>query len=163
MKYSILALPVFLLVSLSSVSMAQVVCPPGYAPIGGGAVVGDYASGCAPLEGAQEEPEEIWEDRWGAIAIADGAFGYSAAMASEAEASQSALKACRSNANGQPCEVKLTYYNQCVALYWGDGGYDISHAETMDTAKSMSQADCNASYGNCRLFYSDCSMPERVQ
>ncbi len=144
--------------------MAQVVCPPGYAPIGGGGVVGDYASGCAPIEGGgEEEPQEVWEDRWGAIAIADGAFGYSAATASETEASQKAMQACRSNANGNPCEVKLTYYNQCVALYWGDGGYNISHAENIELAKNMAQAGCSETRQNCRLFYSDCSYSERVQ
>ncbi len=145
-------------------SLAQVVCPPGYAPIGGGGVVGDYASGCAPIGGGEEQPEEIWEDRWGAVAIADGAaFGYSENMASQEEASQSALEACRKNAVNNACEVKMTYYNTCLAISWGDNGYFSEVNPSIEQAQSTAQAGCQKDYTNCKPYYSACSYSERVQ
>lgn len=144
-------------------------CPPGTVPQQG---VG--WQGCAPVPGTgpsaptYAEPREVWSDRWGAIAvdtIQHGSIGFAAVtgMKRKNQAEREALKACRSK-GGTKCEVKISYYNQCAALIWGDHGFNTSSAPSEDQAKQMGMAKCNlAKEENCEVFYSGCSAPERVR
>lgn len=142
---------------------AQYACPPGYYPIGGGQDAGGFY-GCAPLEGGEDQaPAPQWEARWGAIAIANGAYGVSGGMRSEAEAEKAAMLQCKSHAKSGGCATQMTYYNQCAALAWGDMHYAISRSPERDAAESDAMKNCSGSANNCKIFYSDCSYPEQVQ
>lgn len=139
-------------------------CPPGYFPIGGGSAGWE---GCAPMGGGEdEEPapaQPQWNTRWGAVAVTDGAFGYSHSWPSERKAIKEALRQCKNDAGGATCHVRLTYHDQCVALAWGDGGNTAASAVNIATAERMALDLCSKETGNCKIYYSGCSYPERVR
>jgi len=86
---------------------AQYTCRPGYASIGGGQDAGGF-HGCAPIEqDGQPDQAPLWENRWGAVAIANGAYGTSGDWATEEEARSAALKECVAH-SGSDCAVKMT-------------------------------------------------------
>lgn len=119
--------------------------------------------GCAPLE-QEGQPDQgpVWENRWGAIAIANGAYGTSGGWASKSEANAAALQACVAH-SGSDCAVKMTYYNQCAALAWGDTNYTISRFPDRSAAEADAMKGCSETTRNCKLFYSDCSYAEQVR
>ena len=141
---------------------AQYACPPGYTSIGGGQDAGGFY-GCMPLE-QDDQPDQapLWEDRWGAIAIGSGAYGTAGGWATEAEAISTALKECAAH-SGSDCAVKMTYYNQCAALAWGDGHYTISHFPKRSAAKADAMKGCSETTRNGKILYTDCSYPEQVR
>lgn len=157
---------------------AEGACPPGQYPIGGQGV-----QGCAPIPGANSGASGNsgapvatgkWETRWGAIAEdtatankgGDLATGASVAQKSKRAASSLALSRCKDE-GGKKCEVRLTYYNQCVAMAdpvgaRGPGAITVaSRAETDTLAKSNALAECQGSGGQqCAIVYSACSLSE---
>lgn len=140
-------------------------CPPGYYPIGG-----QGASGCAPIPDSEEADEESsppsvrWADRWGAIAIdnTSSEVGVITSMPSKSKAEKAALAQCRAKGS-DACKVKLAYYNQCAAIVWGNTGYNTTHAATKERASEIGMQSCGAEDSNCRVFYADCSLPERIE
>jgi len=144
-------------------ALAQVACPPGTVAMSGGSTEQSYA-GCIPMDPGQEGGRAPrWESRWGAVAITDGAFGHAANYGSEAIAASEALGACRAHAGSNRCEVKVVYHDQCVALAWGDQGYTIFRGPELRKVEGQAMQDCQQHQTNCRLFYSECSYPERVE
>ncbi|MBT2746925.1 MULTISPECIES: DUF4189 domain-containing protein [unclassified Lysobacter] len=143
-------------------------CPPGTVPQQG---VG--WQGCAPVPGtgpstsSHSAPKEIWEDRWGAVAVDDTAngvgIGSASGMKRKGQAEKAALTACKKK-GGARCEVKLAYYSQCAALVWGDHGFTINGAPTIEKAAQIGVEKCNqAKDTHCEVYFSDCSFPERIQ
>lgn len=144
-------------------------CPPGTVPQQG---IG--WQGCAPVPGTNPisptdtSPQEIWSDRWGAIAVdsvQSGSVGFSAVtgMKRKGQAERAALSSCRSK-GGTNCEVKISYHNQCAALIWGDRGFNTSSAASAGEATQIGLEKCyRAKDSNCEVFYSGCSAPERIQ
>lgn len=171
-----LVVVIFVLMAVPGISFAEGRCPPGQYPIGG-----QGAGGCAPIPGSAGGPESSspvptgkWETRWGAIAedTATGnkggnlATGASVAQQSKRAASSLALSRCKDE-GGKKCEVRLTYYNQCVAMAdpvgeRGPGAITVaSRAETDTLAKSNALAECQSSGGQqCAIVYSACSLSE---
>jgi hypothetical protein len=145
-------------------------CPPGYYPTGSDAA---GWHGCAPMDGgisnesaedsAPQEAQEEWEDRWGAIATANGAFGYSASKKSKEAAAQEALAECRRNAGKEACKLKPPYYNQCAALAWGDTTNIVARGPELAEVEQRAVALCSKETRNCRIYYSACSLPVRVR
>lgn len=161
MKYGFSLLCLFFL-AIPGHALAQYVCPPGYYSIGGGQDAGGFY-GCAPMEGEEEGPlPPQWENRWGAIAVTDGAYGVAAEMRSKREAVSVALKECKARAGGRKCHITTSYYNQCVALAWGDQGSTSFRGPEMGKAEQSAMSDCAAHAQNCKIYYSGCSYPERV-
>ena len=153
----------FLFLGLSSSVFAQYACPPGYYSIGGGQDAGGF-HGCAPLEGGnQQEGAPVWESRWGAIALTNGAFGTVTGMPSEAQASSAAMKQCEANSRQGGCQIGITYHDQCVALAWGDGQTSMWRSPDKADAESHAMQNCSEKTSNCQIYYSDCSYPEQVQ
>lgn len=137
-------------------------CPAGMYPIGGGS--GGW-SGCAPIPegpGATQNPGPQWSKRWGAVAVADGAFGVAEAQKSKRSAEKSALSQCKNN-GGRNCSVMAAYYNQCVALAWGPRGNISASAAYIAEAEKIALQRCQAEKGECKLFYSACSYAERIR
>jgi Domain of unknown function (DUF4189) len=139
-------------------------CPDGYFPIGGGNAGWE---GCAPMggdgEGGDEGPAPVWETRWGSIAITDGAFGVSESSVSKSEAERIALQDCQRRSNGQKCRTKITYRDQCAALVWGSVGANASRGPYVEEVIKSAISVCSQQDKDCTVFYSGCSMPERVQ
>ena len=142
--------------------LAEGRCPDGYFPIGGGSAGWE---GCAPMGGGEDEgsasAEPQWQSRWGAVAVTNGAFGYSHSWPSERKAIKEALKQCKNDARGATCHVRLTYHDQCVALAWGDGGNTAASAVNQAKAEQMALSSCSQETANCKIYYSGCSYPER--
>ena len=139
-------------------------CPPGYYPVNSLGVIG-----CAPTPnsenggGRRAVPKATWADRWGAIAT-DGpsaALGASVGMPNKRKAEKFALAQCREK-GGKNCEIDMTFYNQCAVLVTGDRVYNTSHAATVEEASRLGIAECEKEDVNCRVYYSDCSLPVRI-
>lgn len=147
-------------------------CPPGYYPTGG-----DQAGwhACAPMDSGisndsednePEEPQtaqEVWEDRWGALATANGAMGQATSKRTKEEAEREAIADCRARAGTEVCKLKTAYYNQCVALSWGSEGNVAARGPDPKEVEQRANEICSASYSNCKIYFSACSLPVRVR
>ena len=145
-----------------------IACPPGTVP-----QQGTGWQGCAPVPGtgpstpSYSAPREIWEDRWGAIAVDDSniaaGIGSATGMKRKSQAERAALKSCKSKGIPQ-CKVKLAYYSQCAALVWGDQSSSINSAPTKEQAIQIGMDRCTqAKDTNCEVYFSDCSYAEQVR
>ncbi len=143
-------------------------CPDGYYPIGG-----QGAAGCAPIpeygssDGAINEKEAIqpvWETRWGAITVdaSNGKFGTGKSMLTKKQAEKAAAVDCEKD-GGKSCVIDLAYYNQCAAVAWGAAFVTTASAETKEQASSRATETCGEKTSACKIYYSDCSFPVRVQ
>lgn len=143
-------------------------CPPGYYPIGG-----QGAAGCAPIPGSdasdgeineREAIQPVWETRWGAISVdvSNGKFGAGKSMPTKKQAEKAASDDCEKE-GGKSCVVDLTYYNQCAAVAWGTAFVTTASAETKEQASSRAAETCGEKTSACKIYYSDCSFPVRVQ
>jgi hypothetical protein len=140
-------------------------CPDGYFPIGGGNAGWE---GCAPMgpeagAGDAGATQPQWETRWGAVATTDGAMGVSTAKNSQDSAEQEAISQCQAHSGGKVCQVRIAYYNQCVAVAWGDGGSRMTRSPDIGDAEATALNNCKKSTTNCDLYYSACSYAERAQ
>ncbi len=108
-------------------------------------------------------PQERWADRWGAIATdADNAkLGAVVGMASETKAKRAALETCKNN-GGTNCRIDISYYNQCAVLVTGDRMYSTARGATVEEAEKLGFGKCQNADVNCRVYYSDCSLPVRM-
>lgn len=173
MKTVIFVLSLFI---VSGSALAEGACPPGSYPIGGQGV-----QGCAPIpsSGAGDAPRSVptgkWETRWGAVAEGRNASnpngptatGVAVAQKSKKAATTLAVQECK-NVGGADCEVRIAYYNQCVALAdptaaaraSGASTSSIVRAETMAQATKMATERCETSGQECEVVYSACSLSE---
>lgn len=143
-------------------------CPPGYYPIGG-----QGAAGCAPIpvygssDGVINERaaiQPIWETRWGAIAVDayNGKFGTAKSMLTKEQAEKAAADDCEKE-GGKSCVIDLAYYNQCAAVSWGAAFVTTASAETKEQASSRASETCGEKTSGCKIYYSECSLPARIQ
>ena len=111
------------LLGVSNIAFAEGGCPEGYY-FTGRMIQGQGASypECAPDIQQPQQPQGRWETRWGAIAIDDSKsrLGAFKGAKTKRQASKAAIAQCRAEGGGEGCKVKLTFYNQCSALAWGD-------------------------------------------
>jgi len=143
-------------------------CPPGLFPntsgaAGGGCVL--FQSSGAPTSATLGAPVPTvrWASRWGAIAIdlTNSGVGTSVGMKSKRKAEKAALLDCQ-NKGGNACQISLAYHDQCAVIAWGDAYVSMSGSPTIEGAASRSLAECEQQTDNCRVYYSDCSYPERI-
>lgn len=109
------------------------------------------------------QPRAIWADRWGAIATdaESGSMGTAEGKASESEAKKIAAAFCESDGSKR-CGIRLTFHNQCAAMAWGDGKAGYSASPTSEQAERLAVKECG--HGDaCKIIYSQCSYPQRVQ
>lgn len=140
-------------------------CSPGSYPIGGRSV-----AACAPIPGYgnQQAPQLAaaqWERRWGAIATGEtkAVLGTVTDMRSKSEAVKAALADCAGK-GGSPCELQISYDNQCVVMVVGDKGFNFSNAVAMDHARQNAMKVCGADGDtSCHVYYSACSPPVRTR
>ena len=151
----------------SGLAHADGFCPPGYYDPNNGRAP---AVTCAPMAGggqqqASQQPAERWESRWGAIATdgSKGAMGVATDKRSKREASKTAMQDCQSK-GGVNCTVDIPYHDGCAAVVVGNGGYNATADATVDQAAATGMKTCrDAGRSNCRVYYSACSLPVRVQ
>jgi hypothetical protein len=165
MKKLSLYLPLLTVLLVHADARAEGRCPDGYFPIGGGSTGWE---GCAPMgpdagTGTSEEPEPQWETRWGAVATTDGAMGVAAGQESQENAEQQAIAECQAHSPDKACEVRIAYYNQCVAVAWGDAGSRMARSPDLKDAEETALRNCEKTTTNCDLYYSACSYAERAQ
>lgn len=165
MKELLAHLPLLFVLLIQTEARAEGRCPDGYFPIGGGSAGWE---GCAPMgpnsgTGPPEEPEPQWETRWGAVATTDGAMGIAVGQESQESAEQQAISECQAHSSGKACEVRIAYYNQCVAVAWGDAGSRMARSPDLKDAEETALRNCEKTTTNCDLYYSACSYAERIQ
>lgn len=142
-------------------------CAPGIPGAGNPGCVPPTQQGSPYYQGsdqlpAQPAPTARWEDRWGAVSVDPrGHVGIVTGAVSKSSAEHDALQKC-SSSGGTSCDIAVSYYNQCAAIAQKPSGgiMGTSTAPTVSMAKSNALTECGDS--SCRVVYSDCSMPERV-
>ncbi|WP_414650173.1 DUF4189 domain-containing protein [Dyella sp.] len=141
-------------------------CPVGYAPSGVGP---GGVQGCAPLPGASSPDNAtqagVWADRYGAVATDPhlGILGTSKSMESRSLAEKAALDSCKSQ-GGLGCKVNAWYRNGCVAMSSGDNAYAVKSGPDQNTATKASMDSCQSDgTTGCHVYYTDCSMSQRVR
>src|SRR5688572_28435979 len=151
-----------LAMSISAPVSAEQGCPAGLFP---------GAGGCAPPpSGAPTSwslgspvPTVRWSSRWGAEAIDQtvGRVGTSVLMKSKRKAEKAALLDCQSK-GGAKCKISLAYHDHCAVVAWGDTYLSLLGAKTIEEAAGVALTECEQHTDNCRVYYSDCSYPERI-
>jgi hypothetical protein len=143
-------------------------CPAGQRMVGQQSIPGAVYPICQPIPGFNSpspQSRPVWADRWGVI-VFDGKTGSNAmrgGFASRGEAVETAMRACASDGS-QDCQLLLAYHNQCAAAAWRpEGGMGYAGSPTREGAESLAMQRCFNYGGNCKIGYSDCSFPVRVQ
>ncbi|WP_082578547.1 DUF4189 domain-containing protein [Lysobacter sp. Root690] len=159
------------LLGLSQLAQAEQGCPDGLYP--GGAAPGQI---CIPMPGygingnsggEVQGAEPRWATRWGAVAVGEdskgsGILGKAESFPSKRKAEKAALANCEAK-DGHDCEITHAYYDQCVAVAWGDTLVSTASAENSEKASQLAVEKCGKSSTNCGIYYTGCSYPERVQ
>lgn len=155
--------------SITVAASAEEGCPPGLFPNTSGAAGGGcvpFQSSGAPTSGTLGSPVPTvrWARRWGAIAIdqTNGGVGTSVSMNSKRKAEKAALLDCQGK-GGSACRIGLAYHDQCAVIAWGDTQLSMLGAKTIKEAEGVAMAECEQRTDNCRVYYADCSYPERIQ
>ncbi|MBB1627004.1 DUF4189 domain-containing protein [Achromobacter sp. UMC71] len=159
-----------LALALMRPAAAEQGCPDGYtmAPTG--------TAQCVPIPGLYQVPKDSqsdgppvpqvrWEARWGAIAMdnASGKTAVAGSQASRQQAESAAVALCQKKGGGD-CRVRISYANQCGVMAWGNGWSVAKYAPTLKEASEQALSQCQKEIGaTCEIFFSDCSMPVRVQ
>jgi Domain of unknown function (DUF4189) len=134
-------------------------CPPGMHLQGFSCVYDQASPTTAP-------PGEQWATRWGAIAIGStasgGGVGVSTGMKSKRKAEAAAIKQCKNTGGGSACKA-FAYHDQCAVVAWGAQSYTVQSAESIEIASELAIRDCSAKTADCQVFYSGCSLPERIR
>ncbi|SEM95826.1 protein of unknown function [Luteibacter sp. UNCMF331Sha3.1] len=110
-----------------------------------------------------QQAEPVWADSWGAIVldVRGSAKGTSNNMQSKAAAIEAAMSECKST-GASNCELKITYYNQCAAVAWGDESLGIAHEATEKGAVDSAVSSCSERGSGCKPVYTACSVARRV-
>ncbi len=146
---------------------AEYGCQSGFVPVYQGnrqVCVADYNLSVWKQQGQQQHQQkaaEMWEDRYGAIARAPNGPNYffSVDQVSEDSAKDDALNKC-----GSGCKITGTFRNGCTALTWGGGASYFESAEKKKQSESKALRSCRVdSKTECKLIFSACSLPVRVQ
>jgi len=155
-----------LLVSLAYVPTVHAQCATGV-DTGGQCVPPDALNpqGDTNPHARPRQPRVVWADRWGAIAIDQGtsSVGISENQTSKIGASTEAIQRCASKSNSQHCEISLAYYNQCAALAWGTYSDATAGALHVNEAQKLALQTCAKQAPDCKIVYSACSLPVRIQ
>jgi hypothetical protein len=97
---------------------------------------------------------------YGAVAWGNGYYGSAVNQATKQNAIDAALQKCGSG----DCQVRTTYWNQCVAVSYGALKAGTSYWQSVvATTKSKAEKDsiksCSKKAKNCKILLSECSLP----
>lgn len=108
-------------------------------------------------------PAPAYTSQWGAIVI-DGTSGGAGTVTgrdTEKAAIRDATRDCESH-GASGCKLALTYANSCAAIAWSDQGYGVASQVRSEDANNDAMDGCRKHHGECKIVYSDCSMPRRL-
>lgn len=164
-----LALLSLLLLIGNSPLRAEGGCPAGMIPYSGTDI-----TSCGPIpdgyykndveDNHAQSSAPVWNKTWGAISFSktSGAVGVATGLSSKKAATQAALADCR-KAGGGDCDIAMAYHNQCVAIAWGPKHRSTNTAETTEIASNLALEGCGGEINQCKVVYSNCSVPVRTQ
>lgn len=139
-------------------------CPPGGVPIPGQGRCGSPAEAAAVNQGGRGNSvpayTEIWEDRYGALAI-DRTSGNLYPIENESSRRR-AIRASLKNCGNNSCFLAVDVRNGCIASSWG-GGYFSHGGVDKASVEEEAMGKCRSEYDSCKLKYSGCSLPVRVK
>jgi hypothetical protein len=126
-----------------------------------------YYQGNANVDSEPAPPPPVrWGDRWGAISIdpTDSKAGSSVNQTSERSAKKRSMDICAED-GGRQCKVVLTFVNQCaaIAVPTENGSYSTATAADSTEAESRALTRCSSDGSSCKVIYSECSLPVRIQ
>lgn len=145
---------------------AEYGCQSGFVPVYQGnrqVCVADYNLPVWQQQGQQQQqqPAEIWEDRYGAVAndpIA-GKVGSSYNEGSYDSAKEIAIKNCGTD----NCDVISLFRNMCTAAaYTQDNILSVKNGKNEREAKKAAFNSCKKNGAGCKLLFVECSLPVRV-
>lgn len=135
---------------------------------GGGACIPPDASGMPDSYGTQGnqpvQTQSVFETRWGAIVFGvDKPVEGSVDGFPEKEAAVSAATSICASKGAKTCQLKMAYFNTCVAIAWGSHGNSINTATLQDVANARALKNCNSLTDNCKIVHAGCSTPQRIR
>jgi hypothetical protein len=84
-------------------------------------------------------------------------------MDTRQEAEDKAMKECLRK-GGIGCKTYLTYHNQCAAVIAGDNYAIAQGAASIARASDLGLQECHKDgTPNCTVYYTACSLPQRIQ
>jgi hypothetical protein len=139
----------------------------GEAPGGNGVAptpLCDWVNSNQPQRSQPLPPPPQWATRWGAMATdgPGGHLGSVVGLSSKADAQRAAIADCQAK-GGTHCAIEVAYDNECAAMVLGDNLHNITADVTLDRAIQSSMKSCSASDTNCHVYYTACSLPQRIQ
>lgn len=136
-------------------------CPGGAVPSNGRCVSPAEAAANRGSGTSRPAYTEVWEDRYGAIAVdpKSGTMGAAEGASSRRRAINEALKLCGNSG----CVAMAHVRNGCLASAWGGRTGYYKFAEDIQTAENKAIQACWGEFSDCRLTYSYCSLPVRVR
>ncbi|MBP6706146.1 MAG: DUF4189 domain-containing protein [Achromobacter sp.] len=171
-RFLVLAFAVFALaLAAMRPAAAEQGCPDGYTMAALGTAQCIPIPGLYQVPGGAQPPQQPapppvrWEERWGAIAFdpVSGKTGVAGSRPGRRQAEDDAVAICRQKGGGA-CKLEISYANQCGVIVWGNNWAVAKFAATLEQATEQALNQCNRdSGGTCEVFFSDCSMPVRVQ
>lgn len=105
-----------------------------------------------------------WIKTWGALGSGENSGGASTVTGafSKKDAEQEVLELCEKK-GGEQCQVRYTYFNQCVAIAQTDrngGGSAVGSAISIESASRVAKDKCRSIYSKeCLIVLSECSEP----
>jgi hypothetical protein len=130
---------------------------------------GWYDSGGVPCNNNASQQSAIppakWASRWGAVAnsINTGHAGTSAGERNARDANRIAMQQCGTDTGINDCKVIMTYHDQCAAIADGTHEFAAGAASTVAEASSIAMQSCQKKANDCKIIYTECSLPERIQ
>lgn len=138
-------------------------CPPGQYP-----QQGQGWQTCVPIPGYnqgqdQVTPPPLWQSRWQAIStdVDKAVLGKSIDASTQKDAEKLALNDCQTQ-GGSNCKIAISYGNGCVALAAGDVLVSTGSGGSKPEAEQRAVGKCSSGAKDCRVYYSACSLPVRV-
>lgn len=143
----------------SEIALAQSSpCPVGMIPGQGGCY--------SPTEEMDSEPAPVYQDRFGAIAFQDDAFGNSAGASYGADSIEQA-KSIALGKCGDHCEIVYVVRNQCMAAVQGTGEIapvGLGASTSLERATKRALKQCRKRGGvDCSINHQSCSYAQRVR
>jgi hypothetical protein len=156
----------FLFVASMFAPMAWSQCTTGV-DTGGQCIPPDVLQGTDQSQQAQPlRPQIVWASRYGAVAYdsVSGAEGHTTDQTSKSQSESTAVSLCAQH-GGKSCKVLVSYYNQCAAIAQVQGGGQMGTGRSLHSqqAEQLAMEACGQAQTTCKIVYSACSLPVRVQ
>jgi len=126
-----------------------------------------YQDSLQDRQARPQQPQVFWASRYGAVAYdsVSGAEGHITDQPSKSQAKKEVLRLCVQH-GGTNCKILISYYNQCAAIAQVQGGGRIGTGNALHSqqAEQLAMEACQKGGApNCKIVYTACSLPVRIQ